>query len=60
VFFPHLISGPFHDGLVIVFWLAIAMALVGAAASLMTPKAVRPHVEVPQEELPTPAAATTA
>jgi MFS family permease/protocatechuate 3,4-dioxygenase beta subunit len=38
-FFPHLISGPFHDGLVIVFWLAIAMALVGALAALLTPKA---------------------
>jgi hypothetical protein len=59
-FFPHLISGPFHDGLVIVFWLAIAMALVGAAASLLTPRSVRPHVAVPEEELPTPAAATTA
>jgi MFS family permease len=33
-FFPRLISGPFHDGLVIVFWLAIAMAVVGALASL--------------------------
>jgi hypothetical protein len=43
---------------VFVFWLAIARALVGAAASLMTPKAVRPHVEVPQEEVPTPAATT--
>jgi MFS family permease len=40
-FFPHLISGPFHDGLVIVFWLAIAMAVVGAGASLLTPKAPR-------------------
>ncbi|ASW54645.1 MFS transporter [Plantactinospora sp. KBS50] len=37
-FFPHLISGPFHDGLVIVFWLAIVMALVGAVASLLTPR----------------------
>ena len=36
-FFPHLISVPFHDGLGIVFWLAIAMALVGAAASLLAP-----------------------
>ncbi|MDQ1651418.1 MAG: hypothetical protein QOI35_618, partial [Cryptosporangiaceae bacterium] len=36
-FFPHLISGPFHDGLVIVFWLAIAMALVAAAASMLAP-----------------------
>ena len=34
-FFPHLISGPFHDGLLVVFCLAIAMSLVGAAASLV-------------------------
>jgi MFS family permease len=33
-FFPQLISSPFHHGLVIVFSLAIAMSLVGAAASL--------------------------
>jgi len=32
-FFPHLISGPFHDGLIVVFWLAIGMSLVGALAS---------------------------
>lgn len=34
-FFPHLISGPFHDGLMVVFALAIAMSLVAAAASLL-------------------------
>jgi MFS family permease len=34
-FFPHLIAGPFHDGLIVVFWLAIAMSLVGALASLI-------------------------
>jgi MFS family permease len=34
-FFPQLISGPFHDGLVIVFWLAIAMSVAGALASLL-------------------------
>jgi MFS family permease len=39
-FFPRLISGPFHDGLVIVFWLAIAMAVVGALASLLSGKKV--------------------
>jgi MFS family permease len=39
-FFPRLISGPFHDGLVIVFWLAIAMAVVGALASLLRGKSV--------------------
>jgi MFS family permease len=44
-FFPHLISGPFHDGLVIVFWLAIAMAVVGALAALLAPKSARPAAE---------------
>jgi MFS family permease len=34
-FFPHLISGPFHHGLVIVFSLAIAMSVVAAIASLL-------------------------
>jgi hypothetical protein len=34
-FFPHLISGPFHHGLIIVFTAAAAMSLVGAAVSLM-------------------------
>ena len=34
-FFPHLISQPFHDGLVVVFSLAIAMSLAAAAASLI-------------------------
>jgi MFS family permease len=34
-FFPELVSGPFHDGLVIVFSLATAMALVGALASAL-------------------------
>ncbi len=33
-FFPQLISGPFHDGLVIVFLVAAAMSLIGAVASL--------------------------
>jgi hypothetical protein len=33
-FFPQLISGPFHHGLVIVFIAAIAMSLIGAVASL--------------------------
>jgi MFS family permease len=40
-FFPNLISGPFHHGLMIVFWLAIAMSLVGALASLAKPKAAK-------------------
>jgi MFS family permease len=35
-FFPHLISGPFHDGLVVVFLAATAMMLIGAVASFLT------------------------
>ncbi len=43
-FFPQLISGPFHHGLVIVLTLAILMSLVAAAASLFRgPRYV--HVE---------------
>jgi MFS family permease len=42
-FFPHLISGPFHDGLVVVFTLAIVMSLVAAGASLI--RARRPRAE---------------
>jgi MFS family permease len=34
-FFPNLIAGPFHDGLTVVFLLAILMGLVAAAASLV-------------------------
>jgi MFS family permease len=34
-FFPELVAGPFHDGLVTVFILAAAMALVGALASAL-------------------------
>jgi hypothetical protein len=33
-FFPHLISQPFHHGLVVVFTAAALMMLVGALASL--------------------------
>jgi MFS family permease len=49
-FFPQLISGPLHDGLVIVFVAAALMCLLGAAASAVrlgprrtpsTPEAVR-------------------
>ena len=35
-FFPHLISGPFHDGLVVVFVAATVMMLIAAAASFLT------------------------
>jgi type IV secretory pathway VirB2 component (pilin) len=34
-FFPHLISGPFHDGLAVVFIVAAGLSVLGALASLM-------------------------
>ncbi len=37
-FFPRLISGPFHDGLVVVFMFALIMCLMAAAASWMRGK----------------------
>jgi len=36
-FFPHLISAPFHHGLIVVFTLAIVMSLFGAATSFIRP-----------------------
>ncbi|MFJ1708303.1 MFS transporter [Kitasatospora sp. NPDC088346] len=44
-FFPRLIAGPFHDGLVVVFWFAIALSLLGALASLL--RARRPQPSEP-------------
>jgi len=49
-FFPRLISGPFHDGLVIVFWMAIGMAVVGALASLLRSRKPAPAPETPAGE----------
>ncbi|HET6742285.1 MAG TPA: MFS transporter, partial [Kribbella sp.] len=52
-FFPELISGPFHHGLVIVFAVAIGMSLVGAAASLFRgPR----YIHLEPEPLPAAAA----
>jgi MFS family permease len=50
-FFPSLISGPFHDGLVVAFAFAIAACLVAAAASwFMGGKFV--HADDQHEETP--------
>jgi MFS family permease len=35
-FFPHLMSTPFHDGLSVAFWFAIAANVVAALASALT------------------------
>jgi sugar phosphate permease len=48
-FFPQLISGPFHHGLVIVFTVAIVMSLIGAAASLFRGGRYI-HAEQPSEQ----------
>jgi hypothetical protein len=37
-FFPALLAGPFHDGLVVVFGMAIAMSVLGGFASLIRKK----------------------
>jgi hypothetical protein len=50
-FFPDLISQPFHQGLVIVFGAAIAMSLIGAAASLLRGRRYVHVEEQPATEL---------
>jgi hypothetical protein len=37
-FFPQLITQPFHDGLVVAFWFAIAVSVIAAIASAFTGK----------------------
>jgi MFS family permease len=37
-FFPELITGPFHDGLVVAFWFAVVASVVAAIASFFTGK----------------------
>jgi MFS family permease len=51
-FFPGLISGPFHHGLVVVFLAAAAMSVISAAASLVGDAPRRPAVP-PAEEAAT-------
>ncbi|MFD5338139.1 MFS transporter [Streptomyces hawaiiensis] len=54
-FFPHLISSPFHDGLVIVFSLAIVMSLAAAAASLIRGRAGAASATATEAVSPSPA-----
>jgi hypothetical protein len=60
-FFPSLISGPFHDGLIVAFAFAIAACLIAAAASwLMGEKFVHADdqhetpIDFAQPEAPAP------
>ncbi|MFL4908383.1 MFS transporter [Streptomyces sp. MMS24-I2-30] len=50
-YFPHLISGPFHKGLVIAFWFAVAACVVAAVASLLTARLDRRPGRRPVEPL---------
>ncbi|WP_261985777.1 MULTISPECIES: MFS transporter [Microbispora] len=50
-FFPHLIAGPFHQGLVIAFWFAVAACLVAALSSLLTGHVGRRHRAAAHESL---------
>jgi MFS family permease len=54
-FFPHLISQPFHHGLIIVFIAATAMALVAALVSLM--RGAQYYFDEPPAQAPPPAKA---
>ncbi|WP_236654640.1 MFS transporter [Streptacidiphilus anmyonensis] len=49
-FFPHLVTGPFQDGLAVAFWFALAACLVAAVASAFTGR------HVPPQDAPTPLA----
>jgi MFS family permease len=55
-FFPTLISGPFHHGLMIVFIAAALMALIGAAVSWM--RGGKPELELPSVTEPSAAETT--
>ena len=50
-YFPHLISQPFHDGLVTAFWFAIAACAIAALASAFTGPLTRKHAMTPHESL---------
>ena len=52
-FFPHLISGPFHQGLVVVFLAAAVMSVIAAAASAVSkPRSLELADVTPIEQQP--------
>jgi MFS family permease len=50
-FFPHLITGPFHDGLGVAFGFAIAACVIGAVASAFTGRWKKERAESVGSEL---------
>jgi hypothetical protein len=51
-FFPNLISGPFHDGLVLVFAVSAALGMIAAIVSLMRGRSRPPAEAAPAEAAP--------
>jgi MFS family permease len=51
-FFPHLLTQPFHDGLVVVFATAVGLSLIATAASLLRGTASRPTITPQPQEVP--------
>jgi EmrB/QacA subfamily drug resistance transporter len=49
-FFPNLITEPFHDGLGVAFWFAIAASVIAAIASALTGKIKPPEVRGAEPE----------
>jgi MFS family permease len=50
-FFPHLIEGPFHNGLIVVFTAATILAVLGAFASLLRGPRVAPSMAAVESEV---------
>ena len=51
VFFPNLITAPFHSGLIIAFGFAIAACVIAAVASALTGRVAKPGKELLGGEL---------
>jgi MFS family permease len=50
-FFPHLLTQPFHDGLIIVFATAVGLSLLAAVASLLRGASSRPTIAPQPQEV---------
>ena len=51
-FFPHLLTQPFHDGLIVVFATAVGLSLLASVASLLRGAPSRTTVQLDQQEAP--------
>jgi MFS family permease len=51
-FFPHLLTQPFHDGLIVVFATAVGLSLLAAMASLLRGGSSHTTLQLQQQEAP--------